>query len=86
MAWRQPGRMRKHILISANPLRPEPAIRNDGGVVRDLVSVRFVANGIGHFWYPNTNVKGAVDDAKNANNGILQRLMSRADKLPVGDY
>ena len=36
--------MRKHILISANPLRPEPAIRNDGGVVRDLVSVRFVAN------------------------------------------
>lgn len=49
-------------------------------------SVRFVTNGIGHFWYPNTNVNGTEADSKDQKNGTYQRLMSRNDKLPVGDY
>ncbi len=48
-------------------------------------SVRFVTNGINHFWY-GTTVAGTEANSKDTKNGTYQRLMSRNDKLPVGDY
>lgn len=49
-------------------------------------SARFVANGINHNWYGGTTAAGQPDTHKDARNGIYQRLMSRADKLPVADF
>ncbi len=51
-------------------------------------SVRFVANGINSYWYPNptSTVMGSVADSKNPANGVYQRLMTRNDKLPVADF
>ena len=50
-------------------------------------SARFVANGINHTWFPNNaTAKGTIAQSRNANNGVYQRLMSKADKLPVADF
>jgi hypothetical protein len=49
-------------------------------------SARFVANGINHNWFGGTTAAGQPDTHKDARNGVYQRLMSRADKLPVSDF
>jgi hypothetical protein len=50
-------------------------------------SVRFIAATISHNWATDgTNPNGSLDDPKLTNNGVYQRLMSRADKLVIGDY
>lgn len=48
-------------------------------------SVRFVSETINHFWF-GTTAAGTVNDSKDASNGVYQRLMTRDDKLPIGDY
>ena len=49
-------------------------------------SVRFVNSTINFFWYPNTLVAGTEADSKNDKNGVYQRLMTRHDRLPIGDF
>jgi prepilin-type N-terminal cleavage/methylation domain-containing protein/prepilin-type processing-associated H-X9-DG protein len=50
-------------------------------------SVRFIAETISHNWATDgSDPNGSLNDAKLSNNGIYQRLMSRADKLVIGDY
>ncbi len=52
-------------------------------------SVRFVSQNINHFWYfaPGAaNQNGTEADSKDTRNGTYQRLMSRNDKLPTGDF
>jgi prepilin-type N-terminal cleavage/methylation domain-containing protein len=49
-------------------------------------SARFVANGINHNWFGGTTAAGQPDTHKDVRNGVYQRLMSRADKLPVADF
>jgi hypothetical protein len=49
-------------------------------------SVRFVNNNINFYWYPNTAVQGAEADSKDNRNGTYQRLMTRYDRLPIGDF
>ncbi len=52
-------------------------------------SVRFVSQNINHFWYfaPGAaNQNGTEADSKDNRNGTYQRLMTRNDKLPIGDF
>lgn len=51
-------------------------------------SVRFIANSIQHYWFAATGpgTAGTLADASDPSNGIYQRLMSRNDGLPLGDY
>ncbi len=49
-------------------------------------SVRFVSDTIQHFWFPNTLVNGTINHSQDPSNGIYQRLMTRFDTLPIGDY
>jgi prepilin-type N-terminal cleavage/methylation domain-containing protein/prepilin-type processing-associated H-X9-DG protein len=50
-------------------------------------SVRFIAQTISHNWSTDgSDPNGSLDDPKLSNNGIYQRLMSRADKLVISDY
>jgi prepilin-type N-terminal cleavage/methylation domain-containing protein/prepilin-type processing-associated H-X9-DG protein len=50
-------------------------------------SVRFVTNGINFFWYAAIPTgAGTEADSKDNRNGIYQRLMTRYDRLPVGDF
>lgn len=49
-------------------------------------SVRFVAETINHFWFPNTMVDGTVAHSQDPSNGVYQRLMTRDDGLTVGNY
>lgn len=48
-------------------------------------SVRFVSETIHQNWY-GTTVNGTVADSKDPSNGTYQRLMTRDDTQPVGDY
>jgi prepilin-type processing-associated H-X9-DG protein len=52
-------------------------------------SVRYVANGINHAWFPaplDCSYPGSFLDSKHPANGVYQRLMTRNDKLPVADF
>jgi prepilin-type N-terminal cleavage/methylation domain-containing protein/prepilin-type processing-associated H-X9-DG protein len=47
-------------------------------------SVKFLAETISHSWMNPSGVSTGIEsDAKDIGNGVFQRLMSRADKLPV---
>jgi hypothetical protein len=48
-------------------------------------SVRFVNNNINFFWY-GTTLQGTEADSKDNRNGTYQRLMTRYDRLPIGDF
>ncbi|HEY2412080.1 MAG TPA: DUF1559 domain-containing protein [Pirellulaceae bacterium] len=48
-------------------------------------SVRFVNSNINFFWY-GTTLPGTEADSKNVKNGVYQRLMTRYDRLPIGDF
>lgn len=48
-------------------------------------SVRFLSETIDFFWF-GTTANGTVANASNANNRTFQRLMSRADGLPVSNF
>lgn len=50
----------------------------DGGV-------RFVSDSINHFWY-GTTVQGTIDEHKDPQNGVYQRLLSRNDGLTIDSY
>ncbi len=51
-------------------------------------SVRFLSETVEHYWYPNpaSLVNGGVSAHTNSQNGAYQRLLSRDDGLPIGDY
>lgn len=48
-------------------------------------SVRFVSDSINHFWY-GTMVQEAIDEHRNPQNGVYQRLLSRNDDLTIDSY
>jgi type II secretory pathway pseudopilin PulG len=50
-------------------------------------SVRFVNNNINFFWYAAIPTgAGTEADSKDNRNGVYQRLMTRYDRLPIGDF
>jgi prepilin-type processing-associated H-X9-DG protein len=50
-------------------------------------SVRFINNNINFFWYAAIPTgAGTEADSKDSRNGVYQRLMTRYDRLPTGDF
>jgi prepilin-type N-terminal cleavage/methylation domain-containing protein/prepilin-type processing-associated H-X9-DG protein len=50
-------------------------------------SVRFISETIAHNWIgTDANGNGTIADSRNTANGIYQRLMTRDDKLTIGNF
>jgi prepilin-type processing-associated H-X9-DG protein len=49
-------------------------------------SVRFITTGINYFYVNTTTGAGAgANDHKDRRNGVYQRMLSRNDRIPIGD-